>query len=148
MDVFRGNAPARIDDKGRLKVPNTFRSALESKYGRELFLTSVSGEFVRIYPMPVWIEIEQKLGAMPSTHPSRVRFLDRVNYFGQGAELDGQGRVIIPVRLRDAATMMGDVDVLGQVTWLDVWNHERFLTKIQREPYTDDDARALSEFGI
>ncbi len=148
MGVFRGNAPARIDDKGRLKVPNTFRSALENKYGRELFLTSLSGEFVRIYPMPVWLEIEQKLGSMPSTHPSRVRYLDRVNYFGQAAELDGQGRVIIPVRLRDAATMTGDVDILGQVTWLDVWNHERFLTKIQREPYTDDDARALSEFGI
>lgn len=148
MGVFRGNAPARIDDKGRLKVPNTFRSVLESKYGRELFLTSVSGEYVRIYPMPVWLEIEQKLGSMPSTHPSRVRFLDRVNYFGQAAELDGQGRVIIPVRLRDAATMTGDVDILGQVTCLDVWNHERFLTKIQREPYTDDDARALSEFGI
>jgi MraZ protein len=148
MGVFRGNAPARIDDKGRLKVPNTFRAVLESKYGRELFLTSLSGEFVRIYPMPVWLEIEQKLGSMPSTHPSRVRFLDRVNYFGQAAELDGQGRVIIPVRLRDAATMAGDVDILGQVTCLDVWNHERFLTKIQREPYTDDDARALSEFGI
>jgi MraZ protein len=148
MGVFRGNAPARIDDKGRLKVPNTFRAALENKYGRELFLTSLSGEFVRIYPMPVWLEIEQKLGSMPSTHPSRVRYLDRVNYFGQAAELDGQGRVIIPVRLRDAATMIGDVDILGQVTWLDVWNHERFLTKIQREPYTDDDARALSEFGI
>ena len=146
--MFRGNAPARIDDKGRLKVPNTFRAALESKYGRELFLTSLSGEFVRIYPMPVWLEIEQKLGSMPSTHPSRVRFLDRVNYFGQAAELDGQGRVIIPVRLREAATMAGDVDILGQVTWLDVWNHERFLTKIQREPYTDDDARKLSEFGV
>jgi MraZ protein len=148
MGVFRGNAPARIDDKGRLKVPNTFRAVLESKYGRELFLTSLSGEFVRIYPLPVWLEIEQKVGSMPSTHPSRVRFLDRVNYFGQAAELDGQGRVIIPVRLREAATMAGDVDILGQVTWLDVWNHERFLTKIQREPYTDDDARALSEFGI
>jgi MraZ protein len=146
--VLRGNAPARIDDKGRLKVPNTFRSLLEGKYGRELFLTSLSGEFVRVYPMPVWLEIEQKLGEMPSTHPSRLRFLDRVNYFGQAAELDAQGRVLIPVRLRDAATMTGDVDVLGQVTYLDVWNHDRFLTKMQREPYTDDDARALSEFGI
>jgi len=129
-------------------VPNTFRSLLEGKYGRELFLTSVSGEFVRVYPMPVWLEIEQRLGEMPSTHPSRLRFLDRVNYFGQAAELDAQGRVLIPVRLRDAATMTGDVDVLGQVTYLDVWNHDRFLTKMQREPYTDDDARALSEFGI
>jgi MraZ protein len=99
--VFRGNAPARIDDKGRLKVPNAFRSLLESKYGRELFLTSLSGEYVRIYPMPVWLEIEEKLGAMPTTHPSRLRFLERVNYFGQTGELDVQGRVIIPVRLRE-----------------------------------------------
>jgi len=146
--VFRGNAPARIDDKGRLKIPTSFRSLLETKFGSELFLTSLSGEFVRIYPMPVWLEIEQKLGAMPSTHPSRLRFLDRVNYFGQMGELDSQGRVIIPVRLRDAATMAGDVDVLGQVNCLDVWNHDRFLTKLQRDAYTDDDARALSEFGI
>jgi MraZ protein len=146
--VLRGNSPAKIDDKGRLKVPNIFRSLLEGKYGRELFLTSLSGEFVRVYPMPVWLEIEQRLGEIPSTHPSKLRFLDRVNYFGQAAELDAQGRVLIPARLRDAATMTGDVDVLGQVTYLDVWNHDRFLTKIQREPYTDDDARALSEFGI
>jgi MraZ protein len=146
--VFRGNAPARIDDKGRLKVPNVFRALLESKFGRELFLTSVSGEYLRIYPMPVWVEIEQKLGAMPSTHPSKLRFLDRVNYFGQPGELDAQGRILIPVRLRDAATMTGEVDVLGQFNYLDVWNHERFLTKLQREPYTDDDARSLAEFGI
>ena len=146
--MLRGNSPARIDDKGRLKVPNGFRALVESKYGRELFLTSVTGEYVRIYPMPVWLEIEEKLGAMPSTHPSRLRYLDRVNYYGQIAELDVQGRVIIPVRLREAATMSGDVDVLGQFNYLDVWNHDRFLSKLQREPYTDEDARALSEFGI
>ena len=146
--MFRGNAPARIDDKGRLKVPNTFKSLLESKYGRELFLSSLSGEYVRIYPMPVWLDIEEKLTRMPSTHPSRLRFLDRVNYFGQAAELDAQGRVLIPLRLREAATMNGEVDVLGQVNFLDVWNHERLTTKMQREPYTDDDARALAEFGI
>ena len=146
--MFRGNAPARIDDKGRLKVPTAFRHLLESKYGRELFITSLTGENVRIYPMPVWVDIEQKLAAVPSTNPAKLRFLDRVNYFGQAGELDAQGRVIIPVRLREAATMSGDVDVLGLINYLDVWNHERLLTRMQREPYTDDDARALSEFGI
>ena len=146
--MFRGNAPARIDDKGRLKVPNSFRSLLENKYGRELFITSLTGEYVRIYPMPVWLEIEEKLGQMPSAHPSRLRFLDRVNYFGQSAEIDVQGRVLIPGRLRDAATMTGDVDVLGQYNCLDVWNHDRFLTKLQRDAYTDEDAKTLSEFGI
>lgn len=146
--MFRGHEAARIDDKGRLKVPNVFRSLLESKFGREVFLTSLSGEYVRVYPMPVWTEIEAKLGQMPTTHPSRLRFLDRVNFFGQVAELDVQGRVLIPARLRETATISGDVDVLGQYSYLEVWNHDRFLTKLQREPYTDDDARALSEFGI
>ena len=125
-----------------------FRSLLESKYGRELFVTSLSGEYVSVYPMPVWLEVEQKLAQMPSTHPSKMRYLDRVNYFGQVAELDGQGRVLIPVRLRDSATMAGEVDVLGQGHWLDVWNHDRFLTKMQRDPYTENDARSLSEFGV
>jgi MraZ protein len=146
--VLRGNAPARIDEKGRLKVPTAFKSLMENKYGRELFLTSVSGEYVRIYPMPVWLELEQKLSEVPSTNPSKLRFLDRVNYYGSAGELDSQGRVLIPVRLRDAATMTGDVDVLGQFSYLDVWNHDRFLSKMQREPFTDDDARALSEFKI
>jgi len=146
--VFRGHEVTRIDDKGRLKVPNVFRSTLESKYGREVFLTSLDGQYVRLYPMPVWMELEEKLGKMPSTHPSRLRYLDRVNFYGQVAELDAQGRVLIPVRLRETATMSGDVDVLGQLSYLDIWNHERFLTKLQSDPYTDDDARALAEFGI
>ena len=146
--MLRGSTSARIDDKGRLKVPNTFRRLVEQKHGRELFLTSLTGEYVRIYPMPVWLELEDKLAAMPSTHPAKLRFLDRVNYFGSVGELDIQGRVIIPARLRDAATMSGDVDVLGQVNYLDVWNHDRFVAKMQRDPFTDDDARAMSEFGV
>ena len=146
--MFRGNAPARIDDKGRLKVPTAFRSLLESKYGREVFVTSLTGEYVRLYPMPVWVELEERLEKAPTTHPARLRFLDRVNYYGQVGELDVQGRVLIPVRLRDSASMTGDVDVLGQIRYLDVWNHDRFVAKMQREPYTDDDATAMAEFGI
>jgi MraZ protein len=146
--VFRGHEQARIDDKGRLKVPNVFRSLLETKYGRELFLTSLTGEYVRLYPMPVWVDIEEKLGRMPSTHPSRVRFLDRINFFGQAVELDTQGRVLVPARLRETAAIAGDVDVLGQYNYLDTWNHDRLQAKLQRDPYTDDDAKALSEFGI
>lgn len=143
-----GNSPARIDDKGRLKLPQSYRQDLEAKYGRELFLTSLTGEYVRVYPMPVWLEILQKLTSMPAGHPSRERYLDRVSYFGDKGELDSQGRVLVPYRLRDAAGMVGDVDVLGKVNYLDVWNHDRFLSKLQREAFTDDDARALAEFGL
>ena len=146
--VLRGNHTAKIDDKGRLKIPNAFRSLIESEYGAELFVTSLTGEDVRLFPLPVWIALEERLGRMPSTHPSRLKYFDRANYFGQTAGIDSQGRVIIHARLRESAGMSGDVDVLGQYDRLDVWNHERLLAKLHRDPYTDDDARALSEFGI
>ncbi len=146
--VLRGNAPAKIDDKGRLKVPNGFRTLVQQSYGRDVFVTSLTGESVRIYPMPVWQGLEAKLGNMPSSHPARQRFLDRVNYYGQVGEIDAQGRVLIHGRLREAASMSGEVDVLGQFSYLEVWNHERFVAKLQRDPYSDDDARALAEFGI
>lgn len=146
--VLRGNHSARIDDKGRLKLPTAFRALVEEQHGSSLFVTSLTGESVSLYPMPVWLEREARLARMPSTHPARVKFLDRVNYFGQVAEFDSQGRVLIHPRLRDSAGMTGEVDVLGQYDYLDVWNHERFLSRMQRDPFTDDDARALAEFGI
>ena len=146
--MFRGTHTAKIDDKGRLKIPNAFRSLIEDGHGAELFVTSLTGEDVQIYPMPVWIALEERLGRMPSTHPARLKYLDRANYFGQVAEIDSQGRVVIHGRLRDSAGMVGEVDVVGKYERLEVWNHERFMAKLQREPFTDDDARALSEFGI
>ena len=146
--MLRGTYSAKIDAKGRLKIPTAFRSLVEGGQGAGLYVTSLTGESIRVYPMAAWLAVEERLSRMPSTHPSRMRFLDRVNYFGQVSECDGQGRVLIPARLRESAGMSGDVDVLGQVEYLDVWNHERFLAKLQREPFTDDDARALAEFGI
>ncbi len=146
--MLRGNQAAKIDEKGRLKIPNAFRALVEQAHGAELFVTSLSGDSVRIYPMPVWMALEQKLAAMPSSHPSRLRFLDRVNYYGKTAEFDNQGRVMIHPRLRDSAGMAGEVDVFGQYNYLEVWNHDRFVSRLTREPFTDDDARILSDFGI
>ncbi len=146
--MLRGNHTAKIDDKGRLKIPNAFRALIEKSHGAELFVTSLTGESVRIYPMPVWQALEEKLARTPSTLPARIKFLDRVNYFGQTAEIDAQGRVVIHPRLRDAAGMDGDVDVFGLYDRLEVWNHDRFVTKMHGDPFTDEDAKALSEFGI
>lgn len=146
--MLRGNAPAKIDDKGRLKVPSAFRALIEERYGCDLFVTSVAGDCVRIYPMSVWLEIEAKLAALPSTLPARNRFLDRVNYYGQAAELDKQGRVLIHPRLRDSAATTGEVDVLGKVDYLAVWNHDRFVARLEGDPFTDQDAAVLAQHGI
>jgi len=145
---LRGSAPARIDDKGRLKVPTIFRGLMHGQQGPDVFVTSLTGECVRIYPMQLWLEIEEKLSQMPGNHPARLKFLDRVNYYGQPSELDGQGRIVIPAHLRDSASMVGDVRVFGRIAYLEVWNDERFLQRLQRDPWTDEDGLRLSEHGI
>jgi MraZ protein len=145
---LRGSFPARIDDKGRLKIPTMFRGVIQDQQGPDVFVTSLTGECVRIYPMQIWLEIEDKLSKIPANLPSRLKFLDRVNYFGQTGELDAQGRVVIPPHLRDSATIVGDVRVFGRIDYLEVWNDERFLQKLQREPWMDDDGVRLSEHGI
>ena len=147
--VLRGNHPARIDGKGRLKVPNSFRQLVEAQWGTELFVTSVTGEFVRVYPMGVWLEIERKLAEVPSTHPSKLRFLDRVNFFGQAVTMDRQGRVLVPQLLRESAVMTGEVSVLGLQNHLAVWNLKRLQDRLfKKEPFTDEDGRLLAEYGI
>ena len=144
---LRGSSATRIDDKGRLKVPATFRGVIQDQHGADVFVTSLTGESVLIYPMPVWLEIEQKLSKMASTHPSRLKFLDRVNFYGQEGELDSQGRVVIPPHLRESASIIGEVRVFGRLNHVEVWNAERFALKLQ-QPWTDDDALRLSEHGI
>jgi MraZ protein len=145
---LRGSASTRIDDKGRLKVPVSFRGSLIDSNGSEVFVTSLTGDCVRVYPMQVWLGIEHKLSSIPGNHPSRLKFLDRVNYYGQACELDNQGRVLVPAHLRDGASIVGDVRVFGRIDYLEVWNEVRFAEKLKREPWTDDDGLRLSEQGI
>ena len=145
---LRGSAPARIDDKGRLKVPTMFRGVIQDQQGPDVFVTSVEGDSVRIYPMPVWLAVEQKLSQMPNNHPSRLKFLDRVNYYGQTSELDSQGRVVIPPPLRESAAIVGDVRVFGRIDYLEVWNEDRFAQRMQQQPWTSEDGMRLAEFGI
>jgi MraZ protein len=145
---LRGSAPARIDDKGRLKVPTIFRSVIHDQQGPDVFVTSLTGDCVRIYPMTAWLEVERKLSNIPENHPARLKFLDRVNYYGQTGELDTQGRIVIPAQLRDSASIVGDVRIFGRISYLDVWNEERFVQKLQRDPWTDEDGLRLSEHGI
>lgn len=145
---LRGSAPARIDDKGRLKIPTVFRGVIQDQQGPDVFVTSVEGDSVRIYPMPVWLAVEEKLSKMPNNHPSRLKFLDRVNYYGQTSELDSQGRIVIPPTLRDSAAIVGEVRVFGRIDYLDVWNEDRFTQRMQQQPWSDEDGMRLAEFGI
>jgi len=137
-----------VDEKGRLKIPSGFLQFLQANYGPEVFVTSLTGENVQVYPMEIWVQIEQKLAAVPNTNPSKDRFFKRVNYYGQASSLDRQGRLLIPSTLRETAQMNGDVDVLGLYNILEIWNHERFKEKLDSEPLTEEDRAKLSDLGI
>ncbi|MEA2174169.1 MAG: transcriptional regulator MraZ [Blastocatellia bacterium] len=146
--MLRGNYTARIDDKGRLKVPTPFRRYLEEKYGANFYVTSLTGDNVRLYPLPEWESIEQRLSLLPSMDPARRRFLDRTNYYGQQSEMDAQGRVLIHPLLRKSAGVIGDVAVLGYLTYLEVWELETFQQRLLSDPYTEEDEAAIARLGI
>src|SRR6266851_5571311 len=144
---LRGNCPAKVDEKGRLKIPAVFLDELK-EYGNQFYITSTTGETARIYPMKVWSEIEDKLAQMPSTNRAKRKFLMRTSYYGQTVELDGQGRLLLPTVLREAAQTKGDVDVLGNLDYLEVMNHTRVLDQLKNEPYTDEDDKALEDMRM
>src|SRR2546427_5661822 len=119
--MLRGNSPAKVDDKGRIKIPTLFRRYIEETYGREFFVTSLSGEFVRLYPMPVWTELEKKIATMSSVSAPIVRFRNFVNYYGQTAIMDEQGRGLSHPMPRDKSGAAGEAFAIRHPTHLEIW---------------------------
>jgi MraZ protein len=145
--MLRGNYLATVDEKGRMKIPADFLAELR-KTGTKFYVTSTKGDRAAIYPMKAWEEIEKKLAKVSSHNAVKQKFLSRTNYYGQVVEVDGQGRILIPPLLREAAEMKGEVNVQGTLTYLEVWNHARFLEQLNRNPMTAEDEKALDELGI
>ena len=141
--MLRGNQPARIDEKGRLKIPSVFRGDIEDSWGSDFYVTSITGQSVRVYPLSVWQEIEERLTNLPAFNPTKKRFLDRTNYYGQLSSMDKQGRILIAPHLRESAEMTGEVAVLGYLNYLEVWNDTRYLKRLEDEPFTDEDEEQL-----
>ncbi|HEX9406932.1 MAG TPA: division/cell wall cluster transcriptional repressor MraZ [Thermoanaerobaculia bacterium] len=148
LNVLMGHAPARVDDKGRLKIPADFRKLIEDKYGSDCFITSIDGERATVYPLPVWYDFQARLAKVPSTSMAKAKLLERVNYFGQAAAIDGQGRVLIPSILREVAGITDDVVVLGSTDHLIVWNEGRIQKRLKENPLTPDDMKELELHGV
>jgi len=137
-----------VDEKGRLKVPAEFKRVIDEKYGQQFYITSLDGKVAQVYPFEEWERIEQKLAGLSTFNPTKKKFLDRVNYYGQVVEMDGQGRLLIPQILRDAAQIKGEVAVLGNLTYLMVRNLETFRKEIEEQSFTPEDEKTLDELGI
>ena len=130
--MFRGNHPTRVDDKGRLKLPADFKREVDEVYGAQFYITSLDGKRAKVYPLKTWEGIEASLQKMSPMDPVRKKFLDVTNYYGQMAEMDGQGRLLIPQLVRDSATVKPNtnVNVLGTQDHLEVVNADLFRAEI------------------
>jgi MraZ protein len=146
--MFRGNHPTRVDEKGRLKVPSEFKRVIDEKYGAQFYITSLDGKSALIYPFEEWERIEEKLARLSTFNPTKKKFLNRTNYYGQVVEIDSQGRLLIPALLRDSGDIKGDVAVLGQLSYLEVRNLEQFKKEIEEAPFTAEDEKTLDDLGI
>ena len=146
--MFRGNHPTRVDEKGRLKIPSEFKRVIDEKYGQQFYITSLDGKVAQVYPFEEWERIEQKLAGLSKFNPTKKKFLDRTNYYGQQVEMDGQGRLLLPQLLRETGQIKGEVAVLGNLTYLVVRNLELFKKEIEEEKFTPDDEKTLDELGI
>ena len=145
--MFRGNNPARVDEKGRLKVPADFKRLIDEKYSAEFYITSRDGRVAEIYPVEEWRKIEEKLAKLSNFNPSKKKFLNKVNYYGQMVEMDAQGRLLMPQILRETAGIRGDVAVYGNLTYLEVRNLE-VSKQLAEEQFTTEDEKTLDELGI
>jgi MraZ protein len=146
--ILMGHAPAKVDDKGRLKVPAEFRKIIEQKFGLECFITSEDGQRALIYPLPVWFDYQARLAKVPSASQPKKKLLERLNYFGSTGTMDGQGRVLIPAILRKDAAIADDVVVIGSDDHLIVWNEERIQRRLAENPLTDEDYKELELHGV
>jgi MraZ protein len=144
--MFRGNHPARVDEKGRLKLPAEFKRICDEKYGTAFFITSLDGAQAEIFPMKEWEKIEAQVAEMSG--PAKKRFLFIANSYGQTAEMDAQGRLLLPQHLREKTVLTGDVGVVGMQTHLTVVNEEKQARDIEAGPLTDSDLETLAIPGL
>jgi len=145
--MFRGNHPTRVDEKGRLKVPAEFKRVIDEKYGSQFYITSLDGKSAQIYPFEEWERIEQKLAGLSTFNPTKKKFLTRTNYWGQVAEMDNQGRLLLPQLLRDSAQLKGEVAVMGYLNRLEVQSMEAVRKDVE-EGFTAEDEKNLDDLGI
>lgn len=117
--MFKGEFEYTLDDKGRVVLPPRFRQAI----GERFTLTRGFDGCIAIYPAAEWAVVEQKLRAEPLANRQFVRYL-----LGSAseAELDRQGRFLVPQSLREYASMQRDVVIVGVINKLEVWSKERW----------------------
>jgi MraZ protein len=109
-------AQARIDDKGRLKLPSEFWEYLKQLGAEKVFITTVDLQLARIYPISVWKGNENLFANAGDMAELAEDVAYVAKYFGGDSDIDAQGRVLMPAALRK------ELSLEAQPVWLDCYN--------------------------
>lgn len=142
--MFRGNNPAKVDDKGRLKIPSAFKSLIDANNVTQFYITSVDGRSAEIWPLPEWEKKEKMLAKHSTLNKAVEKYLSLTSYYGQQVEMDSQGRVVLPQILRDKARLNAEVVVLGKLVYLEVQNEKDFERRLADYEMTDEEREAVN----
>ena len=142
--MFRGNHPAKVDEKGRLKLPSAFKQLVDAANVTQFYVTSTDGKSAEIWPLPEWEKREEQLAESSTMDDAVRKYLNLTSYYGQQVEMDNQGRVLLPQLLRGKAKLDADVAVFGKMVYLEVHNREMFEQGLATNDMTADDRKALA----
>lgn len=120
--MFMGEYQHNVDLKGRLIIPSKYREQL----GEKLVVTKGLDGCLYLYPMEEWEAILQKLKGLNLLKTQDRQFM---RFFVAGAtecELDKQGRILLPVSLRNAAGIEKDVILAGMMERIEIWDKARW----------------------
>lgn len=142
--MFRGNHPAKVDEKGRLKVPSAFKQLMDAQHVTQFYVTSSDGKSAEIWPLPEWEKREAMLAEHSSLDDAVQKYLNMTSYYGQQVEMDSQARVVLPQILRGSAQLNAEVAVMGKINYLEVHNLAKFEEALPVSTMTAEDRKAVA----
>lgn len=124
--MFIGQFEHALDKKGRLVMPSRFRELFQEQYIEQFVLTKWFDECLRLFPLPEWKNLEKKLSALPQTD-AKARYVMRLIFSNaMDLSLDRQGRIFVPVALRQDVAIEKDIVVVGLNNHIELWAKARW----------------------
>jgi MraZ protein len=142
--MFRGNHPAKVDEKGRLKLPAAFKQLVDAQNVTQFYVTSVDGKSAEIWPLPEWEKREKQLAESSTLDDAVQKYLTLTSYYGQQVEMDNQARLLLPQILRGTAKLDAEVAVFGKMSYIEVHNREAFEASLPASELTAEDRKAMA----
>lgn len=150
VELPDGSYPARLDDRGRLKLPTDFQRFFASLTEKKLFVTSLDRRVIRIYPAAVWRRNRALLTSIPQDQDIASDVLFTAYDLGANTEMDAQGRILIHEELRRALGWQNQP--LRLVPWvfrIDVYTQADYEERRrQASENLDEKLRRLEAHGL